>query len=104
MIAPILLCTGYLACWILSTRNALVSGARNRGVWIFTALLLTVGASSLFAAWCIGSHLDHEGVLQEPFYLIGGGTLLCLAGSFITVVMVVWGLFRRGTAVSRGAN
>ena len=56
-----LLTTGYLVCWILSTRYALMRGTRNRRVWGFAAVMLTVGLCSLTAAWSIGSHLDPEG-------------------------------------------
>ena len=104
MIAPLLLCTVYLACWFLSARNALMSGARNRRLWLLTALLLTVGLGSLTAAWFIGSYVDEEGWLHEPFFLIGGGTLLSLAGSFITGVLLLLGLFRRGAAVTGGSQ
>ena len=99
-----LLTTGYLVCWILSTRYALMRGGRNRRVWGFAAGMLTVGLCSLAAAWCIGSHLDSEGFLVEPFFLIGGGALLSLAGSLITGVMLVVGGIRRGVAAYGGAK
>ena len=96
MFLSYLLCIGYLVSWILATRNALKSQVRSRGVWRFTAVVLTVGLGALVAAQCIGSSLDAEGFLQEPFFLIGGGTLLCLAGSCLTLGLLVCGLFCRG--------
>jgi len=98
MSLPYLFFIGYLACWILATRNAMKSQVRNRGGWRFTAVLLTAGLGALFAARCIGSSLDAEGFVQEPFFLIGGGSLLCVAGSCLTLGLLLRGLFYRGEA------
>jgi|GEM_PF-2506931 len=95
MLLSYLLFIGYLASWILATRNAVKSQVRSRGVWRFTAVLLTVGLGALIAARCIGSSLDAEGFLQEPFFLIGGGSLLSLAGSCLTLGLLLHGLFGR---------
>ncbi|MCX6848350.1 MAG: DUF3955 domain-containing protein [Verrucomicrobia bacterium] len=98
MSLPYLFFIGYLACWILAMRNPLKSQVRNRGAWRFTAVLLTVGLASLLAARCIGSSIDKDGYLQEPFFLIGGGSLLSLAGSCLTLGLLLRGLFCRGEA------
>lgn len=85
----------YLASWILSTRNALTPTVRNQRVWRVAAVLLTIGLTALTAAQMIGSSLDKDGFLHEPFYLIGSGSLLSLAGSGITFLLVLLGLFSR---------
>lgn len=87
---------GYLACWILAMRNALKATVRSRGAWRFAAVLVTVGLGELFAARCIGSSLDAEGFLKEPFFLIGSGSLLALGGSCLALGLWLRGLFGRG--------
>jgi hypothetical protein len=100
---PNLLFASCVVSLIVSIRYSLVSGVRNQGVWRVAAVLLTVGMSALVEAWREGSYLDAEGFLHEPFYLIGGGTLLNLAGLGLTVVMLLREQFRRWAAVTGGA-
>lgn len=81
---------GCILCWVLAVRNTVVRPAgTGRTGWLVGAVLLTVGLAALAAAQYVGSSLDHEGYLQEPFFLIGGGSLLNLAGSCVTVGMLL---------------
>ena len=95
---PDLLYIGCLASWILATRRALTSKVRNRRAWRFTAVLLTAGLASLLTARCLGSSIDKDGFLHEPFFLIGSGSLLSVAGSCITSGLILRGLFCQGNA------
>lgn len=90
---PIVL--AYLASWLLSTRNALTPTVRRRRAWRVAAVLLTIGLTALTAAQMIGFYLDQDGFLHEPFFLIGSGSLLSLAGSGITLLLLLLGLFSR---------
>lgn len=77
-------------------RNVLKSTVRNRGVWRLAVVMVTVGLGELLAARCIGSSLDAEGFLKEPFFLIGTGSLLALGGSCLALGLWLRGLFGRG--------
>ena len=96
---PLLFFAGSLLCWLLALRNAVVlPGGTGRTGWVLGAVLLTAGLAALAAARYIGSSLDSDGYLQEPFFLIGGGSLLNLAGSCLTLVMLLRAAFRRRKA------
>jgi hypothetical protein len=55
------------------------------------ALLLALAATFMVMYWRIGSYVDADGFLHEPFGLIPLGWLSGLAG----VALVAIGLFRR---------
>ena len=87
---PLLFFAGSLLCWLLALRNAVVlPGGTGRTGWVLGAVLLTAGLAALAAARYIGSSLDSDGFLHEPFFLIGGGSLLSLAGSCVTLGMLL---------------
>lgn len=48
--------------------------------WIISATLLGFGIACFIALTLIGSDVDEEGLLHEPFALIPIGYLLCFAG------------------------
>jgi len=54
-------------------------------------LLIFLGGLSLLTFRFIGSNVDSEGVLHEPFALLPLGFLLLIVG----IIMVVAGLVRR---------
>ena len=97
---PNLFFIGYLASWILATRNALTAKVRHLWAWRVSAILLTVGLASLFAARRIGSSIDKDGFLHEPFFLIGSGSLLSLTGMCLTFALLLRGLFSKKAAQS----
>ena len=89
---------GYLASWIVATRHALKPATRHLRSWRVAAILLTLGLASLLAAQRIGSSIDSDGFLHEPFFLIGSGSLLSLAGSALALLLLLRRLFSKGAA------
>ena len=93
MYLPDLFFIAFVACWILALRNVFFAKPRHPRTWRTTAVLLTIGLSFVIAAQLIGSSVDHEGILREPFFLVGSGSLLNLAGLSLTFVLLLLGLF-----------
>ncbi|MEV8465813.1 DUF3955 domain-containing protein [Fluviibacterium sp. DFM31] len=59
-------------------------------------LILMILAGACWVAFgLIGSEIDENGILQEPFYLLGGGWLLMLAGTGLVLIALITRLFRR---------
>jgi len=87
----------YLASWLHATRNALTPTVRRLRAWRVAAVLLTIGLTALTAAEMIGFYLDKDGFLHEPFFLIGSGSLLSLAGLGITLLLLVLCFFSRNS-------
>lgn len=52
------------------------------------ALMLALAATCVFTYWRIGSHLDADGVLCEPFALIPLAWLSGLAGAALVAIGV----------------
>ncbi|MFA0789754.1 DUF3955 domain-containing protein [Microbulbifer echini] len=52
-------------------------------------VLIIFGGLSLLAFWLIGSSIDSEGILREPFALLPLGLLILLSGAVITVIGIV---------------
>lgn len=98
MIHPNLFIISYLVSWIMVTRNAFRSNGRDHGVWRGSAILLSVGLSLLLAFRMIGSKIDESGVLQEPFPLLALGSLFCLAGVCVTMLLALVFLLRKVAA------
>ncbi|WP_193140513.1 MULTISPECIES: DUF3955 domain-containing protein [unclassified Meridianimarinicoccus] len=59
-------------------------------------ILMILAAACWVAFGLIGSEVDENGVLQEPFFLLGGGWLLMLAGAGLVLFALVTRFFRRG--------
>lgn len=102
MYLPDLFFIAFVACWILAIRNVFFAKPQHPRTWRTTAALLTIGLSSVTAAYFIGSSVDEQGFLHEPFFLIGGGSLLNLAGMILTFILLLLGLFSPKTAVAEG--
>ena len=75
--------------WIVATGCSVQRNMRNLVAWRLSAVVLTVGFSFLTAAKLIGSSIDSEGFLHEPFFLIGSGSLLVLAGSCVALLLLL---------------
>lgn len=83
----------FVLCWLLALRNSFLARPRHPRTWRTTAALLTIGLSLVTLAKWIGSTVDQQGLLHEPFFLIGSGSLLNLAGMSLTIVLLLLGLF-----------
>ena len=64
---------------------------RPNGWLIAGALLLAFSATCAVSYWRIGSHVDADGVLREPFGFIPLGYL----SAFLGVILLVVGFVRR---------
>lgn len=64
---------------------------RLNGWLIAGALLLALSATCVVSYWYIGSHLDPDGTLREPFGFIPLGYL----SGFLGVILLVVGFIRR---------
>lgn len=64
---------------------------RPNGWLIAGALLLALSATCVVSYWRIGSHLDPDGTLREPFGFIPLGYL----SAFLGVILLVVGFVRR---------
>lgn len=68
---------------LLSTALSLwfaVNDKSYRRWWTISAALLLLGIACFIGVGLIGSHIDKDGFLHEPFALIPIGYLLSLAG------------------------
>ncbi|AXE32116.1 hypothetical protein DK842_20765 [Chromobacterium phragmitis] len=57
---------------------------------IVVSPLAAAGLACLGAAGLIGSHVDANGVLREPFALIAGGSLLMVASAVAAAACLLW--------------
>lgn len=95
---PNLFFLAFVLCWFLALRITLFARPRHPRTWRTTTVLLTIGLSLVTSAKWIGSTVDEQGFLHEPFFLIGSGSLLNLAGMILTIVLLLLGLFSPKTA------
>ena len=95
MITPYLFIASYLISWVFAIRNACSSKARHRRAWGLSAVLLSIGLSMLGAFHLIGSSVDEQGILHEAFPLLALGSLICVAGVGMTLLLGLWNLLRR---------
>jgi hypothetical protein len=95
MLTPYLLIASYLISWIFAIGNACNAKARHRRAWGVSVVLLSIGLSMLGAFHLIGSSVDEKGVLREAFPLIALGSLICVAGVGMTLLLGLWNLLRR---------
>lgn len=64
---------------------------RPNGWFIAGALMLALSATCAVSYWRIGSHLDPDGTLREPFGFIPLGFL----SAFVGAILLVVGFIRR---------
>jgi hypothetical protein len=95
MLTPFLLIASYLISWIFAIRNAWNAKARHRRAWGVSAVLLSIGLLLLGAFRVIGSSVDEQGVLHEAFPLLALGSLICVAGVGMTLLLGLWNLLLR---------
>lgn len=84
---PTIFLIGYVLAWLWATVNAFRPKTRFLRAWRACAVVLTAGLSMLLASFFIGSSLDEQGYLHEPFFLIALGSLLSLAGLGLAVLL-----------------
>ncbi|WP_223938021.1 DUF3955 domain-containing protein [Chromobacterium violaceum] len=61
-----------------------------KSLLIVVALMAAAGLACLGTASLIGSHVDTNGVLREPFALIAGGSLLIVASAVVAAGCLLW--------------
>ncbi|MEQ1843930.1 MAG: DUF3955 domain-containing protein, partial [Verrucomicrobiales bacterium] len=67
---------------------------RHRRGWLVSAILLSIGLLLLLAFRILGSTVDEQGVLHEPFPLLAIGSLFGLVGLGMTLLLGVWSFLR----------
>lgn len=56
----------------------------------FSLILLGCSFSALLAFRLIGSHVDSNGILREPFFLLPTSALLAAAGAATGIAALAW--------------
>lgn len=80
----IVVCLSIVLCaWMVIHDRA------HRLWWIVSATLLGLGIACFIALNVIGTHIDDQGILHEPFALIPIGYLLSLAGVLSVLLRIV---------------
>ena len=65
------------------------SKTRRARMNLISIILLLIGAGCFFASAMIGSTIDSQGILHEPFFLIPIGYLFLFAGLIMLVVTFI---------------
>lgn len=100
---PTLFGMGYVLTWLLAVVIAFRPQVRFLRAWRGCAILLSMGLSMLLASRLSGGSLDDQGVLHEPFFLVGLGSLLSLGGLGFALLLVLFNLGGRIVAhLTRG--
>ncbi|MBP6784578.1 MAG: DUF3955 domain-containing protein [Verrucomicrobiales bacterium] len=89
---PALFMIGYVLAWLLATTHAFRPGVKFVRAWRVFAVVLSIGLSMLLGARFIGGSLDAQGVLHEPFFLVAIGSLVCLAGLGMAILLGLFNL------------
>lgn len=62
---------------------------------VLPTVLLSVGFYSVFSFNVIGSEIDLKGVVKEPFFLLGGGSLMILFSLIFFISYAIKKIFFR---------
>jgi Protein of unknown function (DUF3955) len=80
---------------LLSTRQAFMA-RRDRLYWRICAGLLWLGVACLIAKLLVGSTVDAEGVLHEPFFLLPFAYFCIFLGILMSILIIIWRNINRG--------
>lgn len=64
--------------------------SRSLKLLLIIVALMAAVVACLGAAGLIGSHVDANGVLREPFALIAGGSFLIVASAVVAATYLMW--------------
>ncbi len=77
---------------------AVLNKEPQRGWWFTNIILLLAGIGCFIALTLIGSYVDEQGILHEPFALIPIGYLLSIMGILGTLLRVTLEAWRAHTS------
>lgn len=86
---PTLWQIGFVLSWLLAVTNSFRPRVSFRRAWRVAATLLTIGLSLLVTFCSLGSTIDEQGFLHEPFPLLAIGSLLSFTGLVLAFLLAL---------------